>query len=161
MTEVVALMVFAMLGMGATLKGLSWYQRWRVVRRLDPEQITRQARGASMRVMVQGSRLLPGMSRTRANRTRGDLILMSDRLLLTSSRGTLLDLRNNRGKKLSSARCTGPGRLILEGTIPVPSGPPGLYRIELQVDEASAWATELGPWTEGKQGKEAFGSWGP
>lgn len=158
MTEVVALMVFAMLGMGATLKGLSWYQRWRVVRHLDPERITREARGVSMRVMVQGSRLLPGMSRTRANRTRGDLILMSDRLLLASNRGTLLDLRDNRGKKLSSARCTGPGRLILEGTIPVPSGPPGLYRIELQVPNASAWAAEIGPWTEGK---EAFGSWGP
>jgi len=156
LTEVIGFMVVGLFGMGAALKGVSWFRRWRVVRQVDPATITREARGVSMRVSVQGSRLLPGMSRTRANRTRGDLLLLKDRLLLASNRGTLLDLRKDRGRKLSSARCTGPGRLVLEGEIPVPSGPPGLFRIELQLADAPVWADAVAVWTDGQA---PFGSW--
>ena len=58
MTEVIGFMVIGLFGMGAALKGVSWFRRWRVVSQVDPSTITREARGVSMRVSVQGLSLI-------------------------------------------------------------------------------------------------------
>lgn len=142
---------------GAIMKGISWFRRTSLTRAIPEDAIVRQLRGTSMRVLTQGPPVLPGMSNRKANRTIGDLLLMKDRLLLVCNRGTLLDIREDRGRKLSSARCTGPGRLVLEGEIAVPSGVAGQYRIELSAEDAPDWARALAPYVDSDA--ETFASW--
>ena len=141
---------------GSILKLVSWRRRVALVQ-IAEDQIVRQLRGASMRVLTQGPPVFPGMSTSKANRTLGDLVLTADRLLLVCNRGKLLDIGANHGRKLTSARCTGPGRLILEGALPVPRGVVGRYRIEIIAPDATQWAAALAPWVE--PDGEAFASW--
>ena len=161
MTEPVAIALAALILIGGALRATSWYRRHLQVRDIDPQSILRERRGVSMKVMVQGTRTLPGMSTSRANRTTGDLILMQDRFLLTSGRGPLADLRPGR-RKFKSVRCTGPGRLVIEGDVPNSGDrPDGLYRVELVVEDANEWAKALEPWV--REGGEfvSFAPGGP
>lgn len=128
---------------GAVLKGLAWGRRHRMVSTIDPDAIVRSARGVSLRVLAEGPAALPSMSTTKANRTLGDVIVTADRLLVVCSRGTLVDLRPDRGRPLDSVRSPGPGRLVLEGSVPGRDGRTGSYRIELLVDDSRAWVEEL------------------
>jgi len=146
MTQALLAILFALAAVGGGLKGLSWYKRYRILKDIDPEAITREARGVSMKVLVQGTRALPGMSTSRANRTVGDLVLLSDRFLITSGRGLIADLREGK-RKFKSVRCTGPGRLVIEGDVPASTNQQhGLYRIELILPDATSWAEALKPW---------------
>jgi len=146
MTQSVLIALVAMMVAGALLRLNSWSRRWRYLRTVDPSQILRQNRGVSMRVLVQGTRVLAGMSTRKANRTVGDLVLSRDRFLITSGRGLIADLRDG-GRRFRSVRCTGPGRLVIEGDVPGPDPErPGLYRVELMLQDASEWATALAPW---------------
>ena len=141
---------------GSILKLGSWMKRSRLTQ-IPEDQIVRQLRSASMRVLTQGPPVFPGMSTSKANRTIGDLVLTADRLLLVCNRGKLLDLGPHHGRKLASARCTGPQRLVLEGELPVPAGVTGRFRIEVIAEDAPAWATALQPWVD--EDGEAFASW--
>jgi hypothetical protein len=133
----------ALVAAGAVLRGWSFYRRRRALATLGDAEVLRACHGVSMKVLHNGA--FPGLSKTKALRTRGDLALTHDRFLLTSGRGTLVDLRPGRGIPLSAARCPGPRRLILEGEIGAPTGGPSRYRVELLVDDADAWARELQP----------------
>ncbi len=151
--EAVAIVVGVLLVVGAAMRGWSWWARARVLRTIDAQAIVRQARGQSLRVLVHGPTALPGMNPRRANRTTGDLVLTADRLLVTSGRGTLVDLRPGRGRKLSSVRCPGPGKLVIEGDSPGPRDTMGLFRIETMLDDAPGWAEALQPFVrEGSDG---------
>ena len=109
-----------------------------------------------MRVLVQGTRALPGMKASSANRTIGDLVLLADRFVLTTGRGVLADLRTDRGRRFTSVRCTGPGRLVIEGDVPGPNpDKKGLYRVEMILDDAGDWAEVLKPWVREDAGRFA------
>lgn len=145
MTQALIVVLVGLALTGGGLRLASWLKRYRVLRAIDQDSIVRQTRGVSMKVLVQGTRTLPGMSTTRANRTKGDLVLLGDRFLITSGRGTIADLREGR-RLFRSVRCTGPGRLIIEGDVPGPLDKTGLYRIEMVLPDASDWAKALEPW---------------
>lgn len=137
---------------GAVLRGLSWGRRQRMIRSIAPEAIVREARGASLRVLVEGATPLAGMSTTKANRTVGDLVVTKDRVLVVCSRGTLVDIRPGRGRPLTSVRAPGPGRLVLEGRVPAADGTTGSFRIELVVDDARRWLEVLAPFVHEDNG---------
>lgn len=152
MTQALVVVFVALVVGGAVLKGVSWARRRAALSGIDPGGILREHRGVSMRVLVQGTRLLPGMSRKNANRTTGDLVLLADRFVLTSGKGVIADLRADRAQRFSSVRCTGPGRLVIEGKVPTPNGPDGLYRVEMVLEDAKGWAEALRPWvSEGSE----------
>jgi len=155
--QALAIVVGALVLGGAVLRGLSWFTRYRAVRTVAAGDIRRAARGVSLRMLVHGRTALPGMNPRRANRTAGDLVLTDDRLLVASGRGTLVDLRRDRGRKLTSARCPGPGKLVIEGDSPGPRGQVGLFRIEVMLPDAPAWAEALQPWVrERAEGDAGF-----
>lgn len=133
--------------MGAALRTAAWWTRLRSVSRIPPEQRVREARGVTMRVLVQGTQAFPGMSTRNANRTRGDLVLGRDRFVLATNRGLLADLGPGHGRAFTSVRCTGPGRLVIEGDAPSSSGTTGLYRIEITMPDAEGWAEALQPFS--------------
>lgn len=143
--EAIAIVVGVLVLTGTAMRVASWWNRHRVLRTLPADAVVRQARGQSLRVLVHGPTTLPGMNPRRANRTRGDLVMTADRLVVTSGRGTLVDIRPDRGRRLTSARCPGPGKLVLEGDAPGPRGLTGLFRIETLIDDAPAWAEALQP----------------
>ena len=143
--EALAVVVGALIAVGAALRGWSWWLRERAVRRVPPEQVRRQARGVSLVVMVSGRGVLPGMNPARNNRTRGDLIVTDDRLLITSGRGTLVDLSAaSAGTRLAAVRCPGPGKLVVEGDRGgKPGADAGRYRIETLLPDADQWVAAL------------------
>ena len=152
------IVVGSLLLLGAVLKLISWYRRSQLTHKIPEDQIVRALRGASLLVRTQGPPVFPGMSTTKANRSIGDLVLTADRMLLVCNRGPLLDIGPERGRKLSSARCTGPGRLVLEGELPVPAGVTGRYRIEVAADDAPSWASALAPFVRPEAGQQ-YTSW--
>lgn len=132
----------------AAVKVAGRLRRLAGVRRLPEAAVLRAARGADLTVTLFRTRPFLGMRPGRPHPAHGDLLLTADRLLLATDRGVLADLRVAGPSRLASARCTGPGRLVLEGQVPHPSGPAGLYRIELVVDDAPAWVEALGPFAD-------------
>lgn len=106
---------------------------------------TRHATDVGIRVVLQRTRAVQGLAPGKAHRLLGDLGVTADRLLLVTDRGALLDLGTGRGLPMAAVRCPGPGRLLLEGEVPSASGPPGLYRFELSLDDAATWAEALRP----------------
>ncbi len=136
------------LAVGAAMRGWSWWMRERVVRALSDRPLVRSARGVSLRVLSRGARVLPGMTSNRAHRTRGDLLLLDGRFVVASSRGKLLDVSEagtGPGLPVRSIRCPGPGKLVIEGSVPRAEGDPGLFRIETLVPDAVEWARALQP----------------
>jgi len=146
--EALLVVVLAFVVSGVTLKGWTWWLRQRMVRSIPAEAVIRQSRSVSLRVLVQGPNVLPGMNPARANRTTGDLVLTADRFVLTSGRGVLADLGPGRGRRFHSVRSTGPGRLILEGSRPGPRGEAGGFRVEVMLPDASQWVEALQSFVE-------------
>lgn len=134
---------------GAVLQGVSYLQRRRARSVIPIEQVKHTLNGVSLRVETRGQTTLPGMNPGRANRTRGDLVVASDRFVVASSRGRLIDIRPG-SPRLTSVRSPGPGRLVLEGTsgLSGASGSPGAYRIELVVEDARRWVEILSPFAD-------------
>ena len=118
MTQAILILVAVAVAVGAMLRLQSRWIRHRVTRTIPKDAVKLQALGCSMRVLVQGTQSLAGMSTRKANRTTGDLVLAQDRFVLVTSRGLVADLRPTQGRKFTSVRSTGPGRLVIEGTIP-------------------------------------------
>jgi len=143
MTQAFVTVFVALTVIGTALQAHGWWQRLRVLRQVPADQIVDLARGVSLRVMVDGPTGIPGMKQRRGNRTRGDLLLTADRFLVTSRRGTLADIRLGTSRLLSSVRCPGPGRLVIEGEVPRDVGRPGLYRFEIVVADADQWVGRL------------------
>jgi hypothetical protein len=143
--EALLVVLLPLVGSGVVLKGWTWWIRHRVLRTIPADRIVRQARGVSLRVLVQGPNVLTGMNPSKANRTTGDLVLTDDRFVLTSGRGVLSDLRPERGRRFTSVRSTGPGRLVIEGDRPGPQGQPGGFRVEVMLADASDWVAALQP----------------
>ena len=154
--QALTMVLVALFGVGVGLKLMSWWRRQNALAGIEPDQIVRERRGVSMRVLVQGTRALPGMTTNKANRTTGDLVLLADRFVLTTGRGAIADLRDGRGRRFTSVRCTGPGRLVIEGDVPNPNGKSGLYRVEMMLEDAGEWADALQPWVQ--EGAEKFAS---
>jgi len=143
MTQAFVIVVVALTAVGTVLQLHGWWQRQRSLRSIPSGEILHMARGVSVRVMVQGPTGMPGIKQRRGNRTRGDLVLTEDRFLITSRRGTLADIRVGTSRLLSSVRCPGPDRLIIEGDVPRAVGRVGLYRFEIVVTDADAWVMRL------------------
>ena len=154
--------LFVVLGsivlVGAIMKTIAFVRRSRLTHDFPEDAIVHQQRGVSMRVLIQGPPVFPGMSTSKANRTLGDLVLLEDRFVLACNRGKLLDLQPAHEQMLSSARCTGPGRLVLEGALAVPAGVTGHYRIEVATERAKQWAEALEPFVDPADRAE-FTSW--
>jgi len=143
--EALLVVLLALVGSGVVLKGWTWWLRQRVLRTIAPDAVVRQARGVSLRVLVQGPHVLPGMNPSKANRSTGDLVLTADRFVVTCGRGVLSDLRPERGRRFTSVRSTGPSRLVIEGDRPGPRGQAGGFRIEVMLADASEWVAALQP----------------
>ncbi len=128
------------------------FKLWTVLRRravldgFDEAALVRVARGVSMKAMVYGTSAFKGLNPRRNNRTVGELILTADRFVISTARGVLVDIGPERGRKFTSVRCTGPGRLVIEGDIPRPEKDPAPWRFELVVEDAVAWADSLAPY---------------
>jgi hypothetical protein len=126
---------------------VQWRIRLAARSKIAPETVQREAFGVHARAFVSGTSAFKGISSRYLNRVKIDLVLASDRFLMVSSRGTLLDVGLRHGRKFQSVRCTGPQRLVIEGDLPGVSAA-GSYRFELVLDDAEAWATALEPLVE-------------
>lgn len=142
-----ALVFLALFLVGAAVRaGGAWARRRHVAAIGRPD---RTAAGVRVRATVDGSAVLPGMKPGRGNVTIADLALGGGRFVLSSERGVLVDVGASHGRPLGSARCTGPGRLVLEGDAPRLTGPPGSWRMEITIDDAEGWARALQPYVAG------------
>ena len=146
--QAVALVVVAVALLGGLRRGWGLWLRRRGLARLAGAPLRRHARGVPVRVMLQGTPLLLGMRPNRRHRLRADLALTTDRFLIATDRGILADLGPSHGRPFASVRCTGPGRLVIEGDLPRADGRKGLFRFEIVVDDAPGWARDLGPFTQ-------------
>jgi hypothetical protein len=135
--------VLALLGVASNLVGR--WQRHRALGRVPIPDRVRVGRDITIRVHLTGVPSFAGLDPERLNILRGDIVLGRDRLVLASGRGILADLGAEHGRRFTSARCTGPERLVLEGDVPRADGALGYYRFELVVEGAEAWAEALAP----------------
>lgn len=133
---------------GALVKLGKRVRREAFLRRVgDTRQLERHV---TLRAYIHGARGSHGMDPRRANRSTGDLILTEGSFFLSTSRGVLLQLGPSTGKRFTSVRCTGPGRLVLEGEIPQPGRAPGQIRFEIRSTTPETWVEALRPWTSDK-----------
>lgn len=120
--------------------------RWRAVSRIAPDAILRISRGVSVRATLHHQPPgFSGLDPQHLNRVSADLVLTGDRFLLASDHGVLADLLVEGPRGFTSARCTGPNRLVLEGEVPRGADEPGSFRFELVIEEAETWAEALVP----------------
>ncbi len=144
---------------GLLLRGWGRLLRRRARARLGDSPVVRELSDVTFRVLVQRTGVLPGMSPRAANRTRGDVVLTADRLLVVCNRGILIDLLRERGRGLRSARATGPGKLVIEGDVARPGRSPALWRVEVGgVDDVRTWVERLVPWVRVGDDDLRFGS---
>lgn len=145
MWKALVLVLVAVGALGAIRRGWGRVVRWRAMSRLDPGQIVRVEHNVTVRAMLYGMPPVLGLNPKRTTILRGDMAMTGDRFVLASSRGPLVDLGPDRGRRFTSARCTGPGRLVIEGDMPRGDGNTGLYRFELVVTDGPGWAQALAP----------------
>jgi hypothetical protein len=132
-------------GFGLAVHAWARWNRRRAVRSVDPATIVRMARDVHIRAAIDRIPAFSGLDPERVNRTRGDLVLARDRFLVATDRGILADVGPDRGRPFTSARCTGPTRLVIEGEVARGDGTSGTYRFEFVVDDAEGWAEALVP----------------
>ena len=140
---------------GAVRLGLRRLVRERVWRQMEPLDLRRVTRHVWVWVLVTGTPRWRGFDARRRSRVRADLYLLEGRFVLSSEAGTLLDVRAG-GAGLRSVRCTGPGRLVVEGPV---RDSQGLFRLEVVLPDAQGWARDLAPMQAGGQA-QVFGSFG-
>jgi hypothetical protein len=157
--QAVLIVLASLVGFGAVLKGWGWWLRTRALRALP--QPVRMSRGISLRVLVHGTEALPGMGSRRANRTTGDLALGAERFLVTSNRGVLADVGPSHGRKFTSVRSPGPGKLVIEGDVPRSDGQKGLFRIEAFLPDAAEWVDALQAYVEASPDGPRFATKAP
>lgn len=126
------------------------------VRRL--QLVAQVAQGGTVRatssipcgLVVHGTSKLLGFEPDTLHHLDVDLVLTEARFAVVCGRGLLVDARLD-GARLTSARCTGPARLVLEGDVPSPHALTPKLRLELTVADAQDWATALAPWCKGNE----------
>ena len=139
---VLVLSTLLLVGMVRRLRGRAI--RYRALRRLATGETVRALHGVSLRVLVEGSTALAGMKRGRSNRTRGDLVVTQERVVLVCNRGTLLNRGRGDGGPPWEVRCTGPGRLVLEASLSDRHRKNARFRVEFsELDDADGWVTLL------------------
>ncbi len=149
------LVFFGVMALGGVLRLHGLIKRRRVLARIPRRDRVMRAFGLTLRILVRHAGVLPGMNPSKANRTRGDLVLANRRLLLVCNRGILGDWYLEQARPFRSARCTAPGRLVLIGECPRPHGEPGRYRIEIDgLEDALEWASKLHSWVKTDDVKE-------
>ena len=101
-----------------------------------------------IRAMAFGTAPILGLDPKRAARLTGRMALSESKFVLMTDKGRFTQIDRTQGRLLTSARCTAPGRLVIEGTIPQAGGQPGVYRLEAMFTEAEAWAVALQPFVD-------------
>lgn len=157
MFEAVVVVVVALTVLGALRQGWRRLVRHRAVAVAGDAPRLLEEHGVTVRALLYGVPPMMGLDPKRTNRLVGDLVLTEERFVLGSDRGLLADVGDDHGRRFTSARCTGPGRLVLEGELVNPAGEMGLYRFELVVQDAPAWARALQRFV--KPGAEPFQGW--
>ena len=150
---IVVLVVLTILG--AVRTGLKRLVRERMWKQLESEPLRRVTRHVWVWVLVTGTPRWLGFDARRRSRVKADLFLLEDRFVLSSEAGVLVDVQAG-GSQLRSIRCTGPGRLVMEGPV---RGSEGMFRLEVVLADAQGWARDLAPMGAAKGG-ERFGSFG-
>ena len=101
-----------------------------------------------IRAMSFGTTNVMGLDPKRAVRMTGRMAVSHKRFVLLTDQGRFADVRVDEGRKLTSVRCTAPGRLVIEGTIPQVGKTPGVYRLEVLFEAAGEWAIALQPFVD-------------
>ncbi len=148
MLKAVILVVVAVTALLALRRAWGVWLRGRGLARLAPGEVARVERGVTIRALLLDTPPMLGLNPKRTNRLVGDLALAPARFVLASNRGVLADIGRDHGRKFRSARCTGPGRLVIEGDVPRADGGRGQYRFELVVEDAPGWAAALAPFVD-------------
>lgn len=142
-------MAIALVGVGLGLRQEGRRRRRAAIVATFPEsERARHARDVPTAVLLHRTGVVRGMNPLRDNRTVSDVLVGSDRLLVVSDQGTLVDVRRG-DAGLTAARATAPMRLVLEGEVARIDGPPGLFRIDLTLTAAAEWAAALAPFVRG------------
>ena len=159
MWQAIIIVFVAVVVSGLLVRGWGLLLRRRAAARLSGAPIVREATGLSLRVLVQATGVLPGMSPRAANRTTGDLRVTRDRLVIACNRGLLVDETIDRGRGLRSVRSTGPGKVVIEGDVARPGRPPDMFRIEVGgLGQPAEWVTALAPWVRAGDDRRTFGT---
>jgi hypothetical protein len=135
--------VAALVGVAAVAHLLGLRRRRAALARLGPD-LTRVSTGVAIRVTARGIRWWPFLDLDRPRSLNGDLGLGRDRFVVTSSHGVLIERTGADGPAITSARCTGPRRLVIEGDVTAGEAP-ATWRFEIGVDDAEGWAAALAP----------------
>ncbi|MCB9663172.1 MAG: hypothetical protein H6732_03595 [Alphaproteobacteria bacterium] len=154
---VVALLVVVSGGL-ALVKLTGRWRRRRGRALLRGEPPVREAHDVDGRVHLFRTPPWHGMLPGRAHPVRVDLLLAASRVVLASDQGVLAEVTTATARPLKSARCTGPRRLVVEGEVVLAGKPPGLWRLELLLDDAEGWAHALRPFVADDGG--GYGTWG-
>ena len=128
------LIVLGSIILGSALISYSRKRRREHASDVPEHLVMKMARGVSSRVFV-GEDVLDGPKAGVINRSPADLILTADRLIVATRHGRVLEIKANGD---GAVRCTGPRRLVIEGTRLRKSGKMPV-RVELIVDEAEEW----------------------
>jgi hypothetical protein len=135
------LLAVLLIGVLAAVKLLGHVRRRAALRGLEGDTLLRLAPHVAARLALWRTGPVLGLLPGRTHALRVDLALTDDRLLLATDAGVLLDLHRSQAAMLRSARCTGPGRLVLEGALGE-----GTWRLDVVVHDAEAWAAQLASW---------------
>ena len=123
-------------------------RRRRLVAAVAEGGTVKAASALTCRLIVHGTRRLLGFEPDTLHPIGVDLVLTPSRFAVVCDRGLLIDARLD-GARLTSARCTGPARLVLEGDLPSPNAVAPNFRLELTLEDAESWANALAPWCKG------------
>lgn len=130
------ILVVALATMGGWLRWTRARRRARSGSLPDGVAVVRVDRALPSRIWVERD-VAGGPQTDGVNRGAVDLILADGLLVVASHVGRVLEVRPDRP---ATATCTGPRRLVLEG-----SHPSGITRtrVEVVVDDAEGWATAI------------------
>jgi len=117
---------------------------------LPDTEVEMSANGFPIRAMAFGTASVLGLDPKRAARLTGRMALSASRFVLMTEKGRFTQIDRGQERLLTSARCTAPGRLVIEGTIPQTGRQPGVYRLEAMLADAEAWAVALQPFVDPK-----------
>ena len=145
MGQATLIVLFTLFATGALLKAWTVWVRRRGLARLGEAPRLLALAGVPVRAYVEGGRWR-GFAPRKAHRMTADMAITAERFVVSSGKGVLVDRRAGEAQGLR-ARSTGPGRLVLEGDAPG-QRTPVLFRLELVVADAGAWAAALAPFAE-------------
>ncbi len=153
---VVTLVALAALLIGLVVAGR--VRRRRLVAEIAQQGVLKSAPAVTCGLLVHGTTKLLGFEPDTVHHLDVDLVLTTSRFAVVCGRGMLVDARVD-GARLTSARCTGPGRLVIEGDIAAPRAVRPTFRLELTVPDAEAWALATAPFVD--QNGVPFASFSP